>query len=48
MASLLAVNAVTLPLGVLGTMVFDKEYKRFPDFLVAPVRRSSIVVSYLI
>jgi multidrug/hemolysin transport system permease protein len=48
MAGLLAVNAVTLPLGVLGTMVFDKEYKRFPDFLVAPVRRTSIVVSYLI
>jgi multidrug/hemolysin transport system permease protein len=48
MAGLLSVNAVTVTLGVLGTMVFDIEYKRFPDFVVAPVRRSSVVVSYLI
>ncbi len=48
MAGLLAVNAVTVSLGVLGTMVFDKEYKRFPDFIVAPASRTGIVVSYLI
>jgi len=48
MAGLLSVNAVTITLGVLGTMVFDVEHKRFSDFVVAPVRRSSVVVSYLI
>ena len=48
MAGLLAVNAVTVSLGVLGTMVADVEHKRFDDFVVAPVRRSRLVVSYLI
>jgi len=48
MAGLLAVNAVTISLGVLGTMVFDQEYKRFPDFIVAPASRTGIVMSYLI
>jgi multidrug/hemolysin transport system permease protein len=48
MAGLISVNAVTVTLGVLGTMVFDIEYKRFPDFVVSPIRRSSVVVSYLI
>ncbi len=48
MAGLLSVNAVTISLGVLGTMVFDKELKRFSDFIVAPASRTGIVVSYLI
>jgi multidrug/hemolysin transport system permease protein len=48
MAGLLSVNAVTITLGVLGTMVFDIEYKRFPDFVVSPISRTSVVVSYLI
>lgn len=48
MSGLLCVNTVTIALGVLGTMVFDIEYKRFPDFVVAPVSRTGIVVSYLI
>ena len=48
MAGLLSVNAVTISLGVLGTMVFDKEFKRFSDFVVAPISRTGIVVSYLI
>jgi multidrug/hemolysin transport system permease protein len=48
MAGLLSVNAVTISLGVLGTMVFDKEFKRFSDFIVAPVSRTGIVMSYLI
>jgi multidrug/hemolysin transport system permease protein len=29
-------------------MVFDVEYKRFPDFVVAPISRTGVVVSYLI
>jgi multidrug/hemolysin transport system permease protein len=48
MAGLLSVNAVTITLGALGTMVFDVEYKRFADFIVAPISRTSVVVSYLI
>ncbi len=48
MSGLLAINAVTLSLGALGTMVFDMEYKRFPDFVVAPASRTSVVLSYLI
>jgi multidrug/hemolysin transport system permease protein len=48
MSGLLSVNAVTISLGVLGTMVFDIEYKRFTDFIVAPVSRTAVVVSYLI
>jgi multidrug/hemolysin transport system permease protein len=48
MSGLLAVNAVTISLGALGTMVFDVEYKRFPDFVVAPISRTGVVVSYLI
>jgi len=48
MAGLLSVNAVTITLGVLGTMVFDIEYKRFSDFIVSPIHRSAVVVSYLI
>jgi multidrug/hemolysin transport system permease protein len=48
MSGLLAVNAVTICLGALGTMVFDVEYKRFPDFVVAPISRTGVVVSYLI
>lgn len=48
MAGLLAVNTVTVSLGVLGSMVFDIEYKRFPDFVVAPVSRTTVVLSYLL
>lgn len=47
-AGLLSVNAVTVSLGVLGTMVFDREYRRLSDFIVAPASRTGIVVSYLI
>jgi multidrug/hemolysin transport system permease protein len=48
MAGLLSINTVTISLGVLGTMVFDVEYKRFADFVVSPIKRSNVVLSYLI
>ncbi len=48
MSGLLAINAVTLSLGALGTMVFDIEDKRFQDFIVAPASRTTVVLSYLI
>jgi multidrug/hemolysin transport system permease protein len=47
MAGLISINTVTLSLGVLGTMVFDIENKKFSDFIVAPVSRSGVVLSYL-
>jgi multidrug/hemolysin transport system permease protein len=47
-SGLLAVNTVTLSLGVLGTMVFDVESKRISDFIVAPISRTGVVLSYLI
>lgn len=48
MSGLLSVSAVTISLGALDTMVFDVEQKRFSDFIVAPVSRASVVLSYLI
>ena len=48
MSGLLAVNAVTVALGALGTMVFDIENKRFNDFIVAPVSRTAVVLSHLL
>jgi multidrug/hemolysin transport system permease protein len=47
MAGLLSINTVTLSLGVLGTMVFDIEGKKIMDFVVAPVSRAGVVLSYL-
>ena len=48
MSGLLGINAVTVALGVLGTMVQDVEKKQFTDFIVAPVNRTAVVVSYLV
>lgn len=48
MAGLLTINAVTVSLGSLGTMINDIEHKRLPDFVVAPVSRTVVVTSYLI
>lgn len=48
MAGLISINTVTLSLGVLGTMIFDIENKKFPDFIVAPISRSGVVLSYLL
>lgn len=48
MSGLLAVNTVTVGLGALGIMVHDMENRLMLDFLVAPVNRMKIVVSYLI
>ena len=48
MAGLLSINAVTISLGVMGTMVRDMEDKRFSDFIVAPISRTSVALSYLL
>ncbi len=48
MAGLIAVSTVTLAMGALGRIVSDRENKTFDDFLVAPVSRSKIFLSYIL
>jgi len=47
-SGLLMVSSVTVPLGFLGTMVSDKDLKKASDFYVSPLKRSSILASYLL
>lgn len=46
-AGVIAVAAVTTPLGALSTFVEDAATGRFRDFLVSPVRRAQLVLGYL-
>lgn len=48
MAGLLAVNTITVSLGALAIMVRDQDKKVLRDFLTAPVKRSAIVLSYIL
>jgi multidrug/hemolysin transport system permease protein len=48
MGGLLAVNTVTVSLGALAVMVQDQENKAMRDFMTAPIRRTTIVLSYII
>lgn len=48
LSGVLLVGMVTTPLGVLGMMVNDLENKAIHDFYVAPLKRSTVVFSYLI
>jgi multidrug/hemolysin transport system permease protein len=48
MGGLLAVNTVTVSLGALAVMVRDQETKAMRDFMTAPIRRTTIVFSYII
>ncbi len=48
MSGILVVNSITVTLGVLGTMIDDSARKRLSGFLVAPIRRSSLVWGYLV
>lgn len=48
MGGLLAVNTVTVSLGSLAVMVRDRENKSIRDFMTAPVKRTAIVLSYII
>ncbi len=47
-SGLLMVSSVTVPLGFLGTMVSDRDLKKASDFYVSPLKRSSILASYLL
>ena len=48
MGGLLAVNTVTVSLGALAVMVRDQENKTIRDFMTAPIRRTTIVFSYIL
>ncbi|MDD3365575.1 MAG: ABC transporter permease [Syntrophomonas sp.] len=48
MAGIIAVNTVTITLGAFGIMVQDESKKIMKDFLVAPIKRSSLVASYVL
>ena len=48
MAGIIAVNTVTITLGAFAIMVQDESKKIMRDFLVAPIKRSSLVASYVL
>lgn len=47
MAGLIAASTFTLTLGALGRIVADREKKALDDFLVAPINRSKVFLSYI-
>jgi len=47
MAGLIAVSTATLSLGALGRIVADKQSNAIKDFLVAPVKREQVFLSYI-
>jgi multidrug/hemolysin transport system permease protein len=48
MAGILTVSTVTVPLGILGTMIADRETGKISDFYTAPIDRKILALSYLI
>lgn len=48
MAGIIAISTVTISLGALGTMVDDQHKKILRDFVVAPIKKSKIVASYIV
>lgn len=48
MAGLIAVSTVTLSLGALGRIVADRQNNAMNDFLVAPIKRGQIFLSYIL
>jgi multidrug/hemolysin transport system permease protein len=48
MAGLIAVSTVTLSLGSLATIVTDRENNAINDFLVAPINRNQVFISYIL
>lgn len=47
-SGIVLLSTITTGLGALATLVNDRETGRFRDFLVSPVRRSQLVLGYLI
>ena len=48
MAGVLAVNTVTIMLGNMGTIVTDIEMDISKDFIAAPIKRSQVVLGYIV
>lgn len=48
LSGVLMVGTVTIPLGFMGNMVNDTENKVIHDFYVSPLKRSKVVLSYLL
>lgn len=46
-SAIIPIGAVTISLTTLGLMVADREKNSLSDFLVAPIRRNSLLASYL-
>jgi len=46
-AGVLAVTSATTPLGALGKFIEDKVSKRDEDLLMAPIKRSTLIYSYI-
>lgn len=43
---IMIINAVSIPLGNLGNIINDFEYRKLDGFLVAPVKRGKVILSY--
>ena len=48
MGGVLVINTVSLSLGVMGTIVSDLETRRLEGFMVTPVERYKVILSYFI
>ena len=48
MGGILVINTVSLSLGMMGNIITDLEYHRLDGFLVTPVKRYKIILSYYI
>lgn len=48
MGGVLVINTLSLALGVMGNIVTDLQFKRLDAFLVTPVKRYKIILSYYI
>lgn len=48
MGGILVINTVSLSLGVMGNIITDLEYHRLDGFLVTPVKRYKIILSYYV
>lgn len=46
MGGVLVINTVSLALGVMGNIITDLQYKKLDAFLVTPVKRYKIILSY--
>ena len=48
MGGVLVINTVSLALGIMGNIITDLQYKKLDAFLVTPVKRYKIILSYTI